>query len=85
MVLMQTLVGAGLGVTTIPGLALRSHRLAGVIATELPGAARHIYAATYGRPPDPPAATALLAALGAAAALIKRGVSTLSRADGREI
>jgi hypothetical protein len=63
---------------------LRSHRLAGVIATEVPGAARHIYAATYGRPSDSPAATALLAAL-AAAALTERGVSTLSRADGREI
>jgi DNA-binding transcriptional LysR family regulator len=67
MVLMQALVGAGQGVTTIPGLALRSHRLAGITATELPGAPRHIYAATYGEPPDPPATTALLAALAAAA------------------
>jgi DNA-binding transcriptional LysR family regulator len=67
MVLMQALVGAGLGVTTIPGLALRSHRLDGLTATELRGAARHIYAATYGEPPDPPATTALISALTAAA------------------
>jgi len=33
-----------------------------VIATELPGCERHIYAATYGEPPDPPATAALLAA-----------------------
>jgi DNA-binding transcriptional LysR family regulator len=67
MVLMQALVGAGLGVTTIPGLALRSHRLETIIATELPGATRRIYAATYGQPPDPPATRALLAALAASA------------------
>ncbi|MGI5131413.1 LysR family transcriptional regulator [Pseudonocardia sp. CA-107938] len=66
MVLMQTLVGAGLGVTTIPGLALRVHRLAGVTATPLPDAARHVFVATYGEPPDPPATQALLAALTAA-------------------
>jgi DNA-binding transcriptional LysR family regulator len=67
MVLMQALVGAGLGVTTIPGLALRSHRLDSIIATELPDATRRIYAATYGQPPDPPATAALLGALAAAA------------------
>jgi DNA-binding transcriptional LysR family regulator len=67
MVLMQALVGAGLGVTTIPGLALRSHRLDNLVATELPNATRHIYAATYGQPPDPPATTALLATLAASA------------------
>ena len=63
MVLMQALVGAGLGVTTIPGLALRAHRLDTVTATALPGATRHVYAATYGEPPDPPATRALLDAL----------------------
>jgi DNA-binding transcriptional LysR family regulator len=67
MVLMQALVGAGLGVTTIPGLALRSHRLNSIIATELPGATRRIFVATHGQPPDPPATTALLAALKASA------------------
>ena len=67
MVVMQALVSAGLGVTTIPGLALRVHQVAGVVARELPGSHRHIYAATYGEPPDPPATTALLAALATAA------------------
>src|SRR4051812_7261303 len=68
MVVMQTLVASGLGVTTIPGLALRAHRADGVVARELPGSARHVYAATYGAPPDPPAISAVLAALTEAAA-----------------
>jgi DNA-binding transcriptional LysR family regulator len=63
MVVMQALVAAGLGVTTIPGLALRAHRANGIVASKLPGPPRHVYAATYGDPPDPPATTALLAAL----------------------
>jgi DNA-binding transcriptional LysR family regulator len=67
MVLMQALVAAGLGVTTMPGLALRVHRPEGIVASELP-ARRHVYAASYGEPPDPPATAALLAALVAAAA-----------------
>jgi DNA-binding transcriptional LysR family regulator len=66
---MQALVVAGLGVTTIPGLALRAHRVEGIVATELPGSPRHVYAATYGDPPDPPATAALLAALAEAAEL----------------
>lgn len=68
MVVMQSLVAAGLGVTTIPGLALRSHRAEGILAYKLPLSPRHIYAVTYGEPPDPPATAALLAALTAAAA-----------------
>jgi len=67
MVVMQELVGAGLGVATLPGLALRAHRAEGIVATRLPGSARHIYAATYGAPPDPPATVAVLAALSEAA------------------
>jgi DNA-binding transcriptional LysR family regulator len=67
-VVMQTLVAAGLGVTTIPGLALRAHRAEGIVASELPGSPRRVYAATYGEPPDPPATAALLAALADAAA-----------------
>jgi DNA-binding transcriptional LysR family regulator len=67
MVVMQTLVAAGLGVTTIPGLALRAHRTEGIVASELPGSSRHVYAATYGDPP-PPATAALLAALAETAA-----------------
>jgi DNA-binding transcriptional LysR family regulator len=63
MVVMQSLVAAGMGVTTIPGLALRAHRHPAITATRLPVRPRRIYAATYGEPPDPPATTALLNAL----------------------
>src|SRR4051812_34674806 len=69
MVVMQTLVAAGLGVTTIPGLALRAHRHPAITATQLPVPPRQIYAATYGDPPDPPATAALLAALTQAATI----------------
>jgi DNA-binding transcriptional LysR family regulator len=68
MVVMQALVAAGLGVTTLPGLALRAHRAEGIVASRLPGSQRHVYAATYGEPPDPPAVAAVLAALAEAAA-----------------
>jgi DNA-binding transcriptional LysR family regulator len=63
MVLMQALVAAGLGVTMIPGLALRSHQAPQITATEIPSSTRRVYAATYGAPPDPPATAALIAAL----------------------
>ena len=66
-VVMQALVAAGLGVTTIPGLALRAHRTEGTVAKELPRSPRHVYAATYGAAPDPPATAALLTALREAA------------------
>ncbi|GAA2991935.1 LysR family transcriptional regulator [Streptosporangium longisporum] len=62
-VAVQALVAAGVGVTALPGLALRAHRNPDVTAIELPGSTRHVYAATYGEPPDPPATTALLTAL----------------------
>ena len=68
MVVMQALVAAGVGVTTIPGLALRAHRAEGIVASELLDSPRRVYAATYGEPPDPPATVALLAALAQAAA-----------------
>src|SRR3954447_6417206 len=68
MVVMQALVTAGLGVTTIPGLALRAHREEGIVAKKLPGPQRQVYAATYGEAPAPPATAALVAALGEAAA-----------------
>jgi len=67
MVVMQALVAAGLGVATQTGLALRAHGIDGVVATKLRRADRHIYAATYGDPPDPPATAALLEALAEAA------------------
>jgi len=68
MVVMQSLVAAGMGVTTIPGLALSAHRHPAITATRLPVPPRRIYAATYGDPPDPPATAALVAALAEAAA-----------------
>jgi DNA-binding transcriptional LysR family regulator len=67
MVVMQGLVAAGLGVTTSPGLALRAHLAENIVASELQGSDQHIYAATFGEPPDPPATKALLAALTEAA------------------
>ena len=78
MVVMQALVAAGLGVTTSPGLALRAHRAEGIVASELPGSHQHIYAATYGEPPDPPATAALLAALAEAAASVTGVLSSRS-------
>lgn len=62
-VAVQSLVAAGIGVTTLPGLALRAHRHPKVNAVELPGSIRQVYAATYGGPTVPPATTALLTAL----------------------
>ena len=59
-VIVQSLVGAGMGVAIINGLALRAHRAPGIHATQLTDTARRIYAATYGDPPDPPATTALI-------------------------
>lgn len=58
----QAFVQAGLGVTTSPGLALRSHLAEGVRSTELP-IVRRILLATYGEPPDPPATSAFIQAL----------------------
>jgi len=60
MVTIQALVAAGMGVATIPGLALRAHHHPDVNAYEIPGADRHVYVATYGEPPDPPATAALV-------------------------
>lgn len=75
MVVMQSLVAAGMGVTTIPGLALRAHQHPAITATRLATPPRRIYAATYGEPPDPPATAALLAALThAATTLDSRGL-----------
>ncbi|HZR54471.1 MAG TPA: LysR family transcriptional regulator [Streptosporangiaceae bacterium] len=59
----QALVAAGMGVTTMPGLALRAHRAPGLAATALHDFRRRVYLATYGEPPDPPATTAFVTAL----------------------
>lgn len=60
MVVIQSLVASGMGVATLPGLALEAHRAPGIHTTELADSARQIYAVTYGDPPDPPATTALI-------------------------
>jgi DNA-binding transcriptional LysR family regulator len=63
MVVVQALVAAGIGVTTLPGLALQAHRLPDAHTTELTNFPRQIYAVTYGEPPDPPATIALIQAI----------------------
>ncbi|PRY41365.1 LysR family transcriptional regulator [Umezawaea tangerina] len=62
-IVQQALVAAGMGVTTMPGLALRTHHAPGIEASPLADFRRHVYLATYGDPPDPPATTAFIAAL----------------------
>jgi DNA-binding transcriptional LysR family regulator len=66
-VAVQALVAAGLGVTTLPGLCLRAARHPGIRAVPLPGARRHVFAMTYGEPPDPPATARLIEVLARAA------------------
>ncbi|GAA3829702.1 LysR family transcriptional regulator [Sphaerisporangium flaviroseum] len=62
-VAVQAMVAAGLGVTVLPALALSAHRHPDVRVVEIPGSTRHVFAATYGEPPDPPATSALVHAL----------------------
>ncbi|HYF72388.1 MAG TPA: LysR family transcriptional regulator [Nocardioides sp.] len=81
-VLMQSMVAAGVGVTTIPGLALQAHHHPAVHATVLPTDPRRIYAATYGGPPDPPAVQAVLAALHRTAAHVRGATSTGAGGSG---
>jgi DNA-binding transcriptional LysR family regulator len=56
----QALVAAGLGVTTLPDLALRAARHPGIATAELAGARRHVFAMTYGQPPDANSTTRLI-------------------------
>ena len=79
-VAVQSLVAAGLGVTTLPGLTLEAARNPAVHAVALPGSTRHVLAAVYGEPPDPPATTALLDAL---AESTGAGGGAVSRASSR--
>ena len=59
-VAVQALVAAGLGITTLPGLALRAARHPGIQAAPLPGSHRQVLAITYGEAPEPPAVARLL-------------------------
>ena len=63
----QALVAADLGVSTLPGLALRAARHPGIRTVPLPGIRRYVFAVRYGDPPDPPTVDLLLEVLGAAA------------------
>jgi DNA-binding transcriptional LysR family regulator len=72
-VAVQALVAAGLGVTTLPGLCLRAARHPGIRTVPLPGARRHVFAMTYGEPPDPPATGRLIDVLARAANLDATG------------
>ncbi|AWS43673.1 LysR family transcriptional regulator [Streptosporangium sp. 'caverna'] len=76
MVVVQALVAAGKGVTTLPGLALQAHRRPDIHTTELTGFPRQIHAVTYGDPPDPPAIAAVLAALTAATSATSSAISS---------
>lgn len=73
-IVQQALVAAGMAVTTMPGLALRTHRAPGIEATVVPEFRRHVYLAAYGDPPDPPATTAFAAALHRAVRETRPGV-----------
>jgi DNA-binding transcriptional LysR family regulator len=63
----QSLVAAGLGVTTVPGLALQTYRAPQIQASEVATFRRRVSVATFGGPPRAPAVEAFLHALSPAA------------------
>ncbi|HUY51492.1 MAG TPA: LysR substrate-binding domain-containing protein [Streptosporangiaceae bacterium] len=75
-VAVQALVAAGLGITTLPGLALRAARHPGIQAAPLPGSHRHVLAVTYGEAPEPPAIARLLDVLSLTAGAERTDPST---------
>lgn len=70
-----SMVAAGLGVTTMPGLSVAQHQVPGVETTELDGFRRRVHVATYGEPPDQPATSAFVEAVVEAARGLVRGPS----------
>jgi len=66
-VAVQALVMAGLGVATLPAMALQAARNPGVRTVRLRGSRRSVVAVRYGEPPDPPATALLLDVLRVAA------------------
>ncbi|HUN36429.1 MAG TPA: LysR substrate-binding domain-containing protein [Trebonia sp.] len=69
-VAVQALVGAGLGVALLPGLALQAARNPAVRALRLRGTRRCVVAVRYGEPPDPPGTALLMEALRSAATAV---------------
>ncbi|NED98577.1 LysR family transcriptional regulator [Phytoactinopolyspora halotolerans] len=59
----QALVAAGIGVTTLPGLALLANRHPDVRIDRIPDDRRRVLALTYGKPPPPLPVQAFLDAL----------------------
>lgn len=80
-VAVQALVAAGLGVTTLPGLALLTQRDSRLRVVRLPDQDRRIDAAVYGQPPDPPATAALLTRLSRAAREAQAATNRCTDAD----
>ena len=78
-VAVQALVAAGLGITTLPGLALRAARHPGIQAAPLPGSHRQVLAVTYGEGPDPPAVARLLDVLSLTAGADRPGPDAAAR------
>jgi DNA-binding transcriptional LysR family regulator len=74
-VAVQALVAAGLGITTLPGLALRAARHPGIQAAPLPGSHRQVLAVTYGEAPEQPAVARLLDVLSVTAGAERPTVS----------
>src|SRR5580692_10671342 len=74
-VAVQALVAAGLGITTLPGLALRAARHPGIQAAPLPGSHRQVLAVTYGEAPEQPAVARLLDVLSVTAGAERPAVS----------
>ncbi|MGW4792880.1 LysR family transcriptional regulator [Nonomuraea sp. NPDC004297] len=62
-VAVQSIVAAGLGIATLPGLAIAAMEHPGIRSRALPDSTRQVVAATYGEPPEPPATVAILNAL----------------------
>jgi DNA-binding transcriptional LysR family regulator len=79
----QALVAAGLGVTILPGLAIRAARHPGIRAQPLPGAWRQVFAVTYGQAPDLRAVDHLLDILTLAAAATATGPGHGAHRNGR--
>jgi DNA-binding transcriptional LysR family regulator len=79
----QALVAAGMGVTILPGLAIRAARHPGIRAQPLPGACRQVLALSYSQPPGANAVDALIDVLCLAAAATTTGPVGHPGRDGK--